>query len=588
MHEEFKEGVGLTLHGKKIGFRVWAPNATAVSVTGDFNDWQEVSMKNEGDGYWYKELVDVEPGATYKYVIYKHDGEKLYRNDPRGMQITESDDGASVIPDFRFDWGDDKFKLPPKDKIIIYEMHVGTFNRADRATTGSFYDAIEKLDYLQNLGVTAIELMPITSMSKGHGWGYAPNYIYAVENSYGGRKGFMEFVKACHQRGIGVILDLVYNHFDGYYLWQFDGWSENNNGGIYFYNDERGETPWGARPDYGRPEVRQYILDNMKMWLVDYHVDGLRIDSTLFIRNRHGHNDDPDNDLAEAWSLMANMNTLAHDINPHVLTIAEDSSTNEFITKPSAEGGCGFDAQWDLSLPHALRHILEGDSDGMDDLRHSVFANYNGDYLQKVVFADSHDTAANGSKRILDQTRFGKENDVASRKVAILVSAVALTVPGIPMLLQGQEFMQGGSFTDWAMLDWEKSERFGGIVQAVQHLIDLRLNKHGNTKGLLGVALEIFHENHDNRVLGYRRGGGKNNAVLVIINFSKDHIKGYRFQVPGKASWTVRFNSSWKGYSNDFSESMVDEIVPDKDGMAEIELMGYMVLILSRSKLNDQ
>lgn len=581
VNEKFKDEVGIVFHGKKTSFRVWAPNAKAVSLTGDFNDWGEVPLEREGDGYWFVEMADIVPGAKYKYVIYKANGERLVRNDPRGLQITGSSDGTSIIPDMEFDWGDDKFALPEKEKIVLYEMHVGTFNRVDRATTGTFYDAMEKLDYLQELGITAIELLPVTSMSQGYGWGYAPNYIYSVESSYGGRRGLMEFVKACHQRGIGVILDVVYNHFDGDYLWQFDGWSENGGGGIYFYNDERGDTPWGARPDYGRPEVRQYILDNVKMWLAEFRIDGLRLDSTIFVRNRLGNNNDPKNDIPDAWSLMVSINELAHSINPNALTIAEDCSLNDFITKSAVDGGADFDAQWELSLPHSLRDVLENKPWAIDNLCYSIFYKYNGDYMQKVCFADSHDSAANGGERILEQTHFGRENDVDARKISILVSAVALTVPGIPMILNGQEFMQGGNFNEWEMLEWEKADRFSGVVLAHQHLIDLRANKYGNTGGLLGGDVEVFHKNYNDRVLGYRRFNVKGEDVLVLINFSDESFDSYNVQLPSKGKWQVRFNSSWKGYSKDFVEAEMNEVVADKNQMVSIKLADRMVLILS-------
>ena len=131
--------------------------------------------------------------------------------------------------------------------------------------------------------------MPVTSMTSSFGWGYAPNHIYSVENAYGGRHGLMTFVRECHTRGINVVLDVVYNHFSSdTNLWQFDGWSENGRGGIYFYNDERGDTPWGGQPDFGRPEVQQFILDNVAMWLAEYHLDGLRVNSTICVSNTAG------------------------------------------------------------------------------------------------------------------------------------------------------------------------------------------------------------------------------------------------------------------------------------------------------------
>lgn len=580
--EKFKPHVGLTFHGEHTNFRVWAPNAKAVSLIGDFNDWQEIPLKNENDGHWYVSLTKVVPGSTYKYVIYQQNDEKIYRNDPRSLQLTDSSDGVSVIPDMSFDWENDKFIAPKKEKTIIYEMHIGTFNRIDKATNGQFQDAIEKLDYLKSLGINMIELMPITSMSKSFGWGYAPNNLFSVESSYGGRHGFMEFVKECHKRGIGVILDLVYNHFDGDYLWRFDGWSENDSGGIYFYNDDRAQTPWGLRPDYGRPEVRQYILDNIKMWLVDYHIDGIRLDSTIYMRNRNGKNNDPAGDLPDAWSLLANISELAHKINKHALVLAEDCSGNEYLTKPIEEGGCGFDAQWDLSLPHSLRQALKTQQNSLDGLCHSLFQNFNGDYMQKIIFADSHDTAANGSKRLTDLTDFGKENSTAAQQISILASAVTLTAPGIPMILQGQEFMQGGDFNNWGELEWDKTERFPGIVLANQHLINLRLNKYGDTNGLFGEGITIFHRNDDNFVLGYSRTGRNKKATLVLVNFSKTVIKNYRITLPSKGAWHIRFNSSWKGYGSSFPENNLQLIETDEHGVATLDLMGYMVLIFSK------
>lgn len=138
-----------------------------------------------------------------------------------------------------------------------------------------FYDAIEKPDYLAGLGINMVEVMPVTSMAFSNGWGYNVTDIFSIENAYGGRHGLMEFVKACHIRGIGAGRC---NHFMSTDLWRFDGWClKITRGGIYFYNDERGDTPWGSRPDYGRPEVRQFLIDSVVMWLNEFRVDGLRL-----------------------------------------------------------------------------------------------------------------------------------------------------------------------------------------------------------------------------------------------------------------------------------------------------------------------
>lgn len=582
--------LGAILHDKGVDFAVWAPFAKAVSLllAVDF-DWQETPLKADGKGYWTIDDVDAKAGQSYKYKITAEDGTVLERNDPYARQLTDSDNGASIIVVRDFEWESaDTFQNPPIESSIIYELHIGTFHRPDASTGGTFASAIQKLDYLKNLGVNYIELMPVTSMASSHGWGYAPNYIFAVENSYGGRRGLLDFVKACHEKGIGVILDVVYNHFyPETDLWQFDGWTENNRGGIYFYNDERGDTPWGGRPDYGRPEVRQFILDNVTMWLTEFKIDGLRVDSTVYMRNAKGQ-DRPEDDITDAWSLLGEMTTLAHKINPSALMIAEDNSSNPLIVAPVKNGGTGFDAQWELGFPHVIRDSLgitvnpsQGRLEGISwELGHQ----YSDSPFGKVIFSDSHDTAANGSVRLNEAVSPGNAESVFARQRSLVANAVTLTSPGIPMLLQGQEFMQEGAFNDWQMLEWKKAEQFSGIVQAHQHLIDLRRNKHQNTAGLIGRSTSIFHRDDTNSVLGYHRfdKGGRRDDTLVIANFSEGKFKEYRIHFPIPGTWRVRFNSSWKGYSSDFHETPIDTVETDNEGNVLLELAAYCVLILSQ------
>jgi 1,4-alpha-glucan branching enzyme len=579
--------LGSHLSDDGADFRVWTPFADAVSVLieTDFQ-WHETTLKSEENGYWSGSVNDVKAGKAYKYRITTRDGRVIERNDPRARQLTVSDNGVSLIVDQDFDWEDVESPQIPKEKQIMYELHVGTFNRPDAATSGTFYTAIEKLNYLKKLGVNMIELMPVTSMATSNGWGYAPNHIFSVENSYGGRRGLLDFVKACHSLGIGVILDVVYNHFSTQTeLWQFDGWSENGRGGIYFYNDERGDTPWGGRPDYGRPEVRQFILDNVTMWLTEYHIDGLRVDSTIYMRNTKGSDGGPATDIPEAWSLMQDMVRLAHKISPHIMMVAEDNSGNEYITKPINEGGAGFDAQWGLGFPYALRAMLNiGGWQSSDSLGKELQHNYNGQGFQKVIFSDSHDTAANGSVRLNEAATPGNAGSVFARQFGLLANAIMLTAPGIPMLLQGQEFMQDGNFNDWQMLDWDKTTQFAGIVLAHEHLIGLRLDVYGNTTGLTGANINIFHQDNENRVIAYHRWlrGGTHDDVIVIANFNDRRFKTYELNLPVSGTWQVRFNSSWKGYSPDFNETESTSITTGENNRIGIALADYNIVILSQ------
>ena len=577
--------LGVELHDEFAYFRLWAPFARSVAIQGEFSDWAEIPLTKsdqfEEDGTWVTRVADVKPGQSYNYLVTGWRGQKLVRNDPRAKVLTDSDNGLSVIPDDTFDWGDDDaFRPKPLEEQVLYELHVGTFARPDAATAATFADAVTKLDHLQNLGITTIELMPITSMMASFGWGYAPNAVYSVEGVYGGMFGLKNFVKEAHSRGIAVVLDLVYNHFIGGSagLWQFDGWSENKRGGIYFYNDERGDTPWGGRPDYGRAEVRDFILDNVAMWLNDYHIDGMRLDSTIYMRNVNGRNNDPVGDIADAWRLLGDISDLAHKIKPSAMMIAEDCAGNDWITKPRPDGGCGFDTQWDLGLPHVIRGALDvgGEPAGLSNLNSVMGQKFNGDYRQRIVFADSHDTAANGGARIASVGTADPHN-VDARRIAILSSAIALTTPGLPMLLAGSEFLQSGNFNDWQALDWDNLEKFSGIVTAHQHLIALRRNEYSDTTGLTSGEIAVLGSDENFKILTYQRGVDKH-PVIVVASFNGHKVTDYVLPLP-EGEWNIRFNSSWKGYSTDFAELKADTITSGQP----VDLPPYTVLILTQA-----
>lgn len=587
MPHQIKKNLGVTLHGSKAEFRVWAPFAEAVSISGTFTPEGPIALQSEHDGYWSISVDEVAPGHMYKYSLQTADGHWIEKNDPRARAITSSDRGLSVIVDDSFDWQDDDFTPLPTEQQIVYELHIGTFNRPDASTPGTFESAIEKLDYLQQLGITMIELMPVTSMAYSNGWGYAPNYIFSVESMLGGRYGLMSFVREAHKRGIGVILDVVYNHFSGDSdLWQYDGWSENNRGGIYFYNDERGDTPWGGRPDYGRPEVRQFILDNITMWLTEYRLDGLRIDSTIYMRNTEGRDNDPTHDIPDAWYLMQDIVELAHKINPSAIVIAEDCANSPAITRYRVDSGCGFDAQWELGFPHAIRDALgaHGGPKTLTGVRYQLEKSYNGNAFEKVIFSDSHDTAANGSVRLNETIAPRDPTSLVAQQTLLLASALTLTAPGIPMLLQGSEFLQDGAFNDWQALDWRHTDKYSGIVTAHQHLIDLRLNKHANTSGLAGQHTAIFHQDDNNNVIGYHRWnhGGPKDDVIVIANMSDNDFEHYQLPLPRSGSWQIRFNSTWSGYSKDFADVELASITTNEQALSTISLPAYTVLIASQ------
>ena len=271
-------------------FRVWAPHAVTVFVTGTFDDWAgsrtELAPDSDGTtGTWSADVPGVTAGTEYKFTIRTPDGD-LSKMDPYARHVTNSVGNGIVYDPEAFDWGDDAFEAPTWDDLVIYEMHVGTFGTStDR--TGTFDGARRRLPYLQRLGVSAVQIMPPFEFAGDISWGYNPAHLFAIESGYGGPDAFKRFIRDAHAHGIAVLVDVVYNHLgpSDLDLWRFDGWSEGDGGGIYVYNDERAVTPWGAtRPDYGRGEVRTFLRDSALCWLEEFRCDGLRFDSTINIR----------------------------------------------------------------------------------------------------------------------------------------------------------------------------------------------------------------------------------------------------------------------------------------------------------------
>ncbi len=381
-------GMGAIALERGTAFRVWAPNADSVSVIGNFNNWQPDAnpMTREDSGCWYAVIENATVGNEYRYAI--RNGETtLNRIDPRVREVTNSV-GNGLIHNPAFDWQNDDFEIPAWNQLIIYETHIGTFYRDGKQQVGTFENYIKRFDHLKKLGVNCLQVMPIAEFAGDLSWGYNPAHPYAIESAYGGVDGFRTFVREAHKAGFAVILDVVYNHFgpSDLDLWQFDGWSENGKGGIYFYNDHRSSTPWGdTRPDYGRGEVRSYIRDNAMMWLEEYHVDGLRYDMTLYIRSVDASGTQ---EIPEGWGLTQWLNREIRAFKPSAITIAEDLQNNPYLTKSESEGGAGFSTQWDANFVHPIRDVITQVDDAsrdMNKVRDALLHGYNGDAFQRVV-----------------------------------------------------------------------------------------------------------------------------------------------------------------------------------------------------------
>lgn len=564
------EGMGAIPLGNGVGFRVWAPNARSVAVAGDFNGWSQggTSLASEEGGFWAAVVAEAALGHEYRFVVDTHD-EVLSRIDPYARAVTNSV-GNGIVCDV--DASGEDFERPAWNRMVIYEMHIGTFNAPNDDGPGTFQDAARRLSHLRDLGVNAVQIMPAAEFAGDISWGYNPAHIFAVETTYGGPDGFRAFVKAAHAAGIAVILDVVYNHFgpSDLDLWRFDGWAEGDGGGIYFYNDWRAETPWGAtRPDYGRPEVRQFIRDNALFWLETYGIDGLRLDMTLYVRNVSGNEEDPAHVLEDGWSLMQWINAEVAERFPGRITIAEDLRMKDEITAPPEAGGAGFGAQWDAGFVHPVRNVLtvpEDEARSMAAVVDALTKAYNGDPFRRVIYTESHDEVANGQARVPHEVDSGAQDSWHAQKRSTLGAVLVFTTPGIPMIFQGQEFLQGDWFDDTVPLDWSQRDEFRGIVRLYRDLIRLRLGH----PALSGRHLDILLADEARKLVVYRRHGDDEAAdVVIALNFSADPAHEVAISLPRGGSWALRLNTDWQGYSSDFGDfQSTDLYVEEGDNRA--------------------
>ncbi len=599
---------GAKLHKKGCRFTVWAPHADEVHVVGTFNDWDKTAhpMTAKKNGIWAADIAGAKAGDEYRYRIF-NGGKELMRIDPRARRVTDST-GNAIIRDPKSIADMEPFTPPPMNEMIIYELHIGTFGKEKgEEGPGTLSGAIRHLPYLRDLGVNVIEIMPLAEFAGGYSWGYNPAHIFAVESEYGKPREFRKFVDEAHKLGLAVLVDVVYNHFGpgDLHLWQFDGWSENDLGGIYFYNDWRADTPWGhTRPDYGRPQVRDFIRDNALMWLCEYNVDGLRWDMTSYIRNVHGRDGDTGSDIHEGWTLMQEITDEIRKQRPGAINIAEDLQNNPALTKRPKHGGAGFDTQWNARFVHNLRKNLLAAEDAhrnLDEVRDAILHRYYLNAFERVIYTESHDEVANGKARIPEEVDPGRASSWHAKKMSTLGAAVVFTSPGIPMIFQGQEFLEDDWFHDQDPLDWSKMEKYSGILQLYKDLIALRKNAAGVTKGLTGQEVDVFHLNHEDKLIAWHRwfDGGAGDSTVVIVNFSAHAREEYRIPFPEAGRWVVRFNSDSDCYDPEFGDNGIPEVWAEPEGsdgshgsegsdgsdgkpVAAIRIAPYSVLVLSQ------
>ena len=592
---------GVTITG--VTFRVWAPNATSVAVRGEFSGWTERAMtKDSATGYWTATVAEARPNQEYKYFLrWPGNTTGSWKHDPRAVWVRN---GNSVVYDHSlFDWGTSPRPSIPVDRQVMYELHVGSFydpNPGDNRPA-TFDDAVARLDYLQRLGVNVIALMPVNEFGGDYSWGYNPEHLFAIESVYGGPDGLKRLVKAAHQRGMKVQLDVVHNHWNppGDGLWEFDGPAN-----IYLPADLiRRWTPWGDRPDYAKGEVRRFIEENIQMLLDDFRIDGFRWDSPQNIlgydTRQSGAN--PDTVSPEGKSLVMAVNRMIHEEYPGRWSIAEDADL--LAVRPAGDwypqgsfadqlrvddAADSFHGHWQTSFHNEITPQVASASPDVG----RILAKVNGwsePPGYRIIFTDNHDKSGdlNNSLRLADRMDPGDPGSKTARRKTLLNAVLTLTAPGTPMLWMGQEFHATGAFSDAAPLDWRAAFGQHRIFRAHRDLVFLRETLPALRNSDLSTAPGGLNEDLDLVIYWRRSGGDPNQDVVVLVNFSGQTRQDASVPFPSSGTWHVRMNTDWRAYGADFGNAgpggAVTAAVTNGYARATVTIAPHSAIIFARS-----
>ena len=583
---------GATPYDGGVEFRVWAPNAKAVAVIGEAAgaSGRRALTLEAGTGTFAARLAGVKTGQRYRFAIASADGTEVQRVDPRARAMAGTE---SVIIDPRtYVWKTKGFTPPAREAAVVYELHVASFNAPGGKNTGTFATATAKLDALAELGVNTVELMPVNGHTTG-GWGYGPQQWFAVQPEWGGPEGLRRFVDEAHARGIAVVLDVVFNHYDGYAqapLRCFDGPCTGTSSGVYFFEQEPyRRTPWGPRPDFAKKEVADFFVDNVFAWTVEYQVDGFRHDSVSNLRALDGQGTVPG-----GVPLLQRMNEVTEAARPGALLIAEDLKGAASVTGTRVSGGLGFDVQWDGGFQYSVTAAATAATDegrNLAAVRDALAVTYNGDPFQRLLYVESHDTAGNDGARLPVRIDGADPTSLAARRRAMLAAGILLTAPGVPMMFMGQEMLEDTKFLPApAPIDWSKATTNAGVLAFYKDMIRLRRNLDGVSGGLRGKNLTVTHLNESpgNKVIAYRRWSGANDDVMVIVNFGATRYTRYDVGVPAAGAWKARLDSDNTRYGADLGSAAPTSVnvnAATRDGMpatAALALGPYAMVVLSR------
>ena len=550
-----------------VRFRVWAPNARAVSVTGDMCDWDRwrYPMTNIGFGVWETFIAGVKKYCNYKYCISKPDGGEVLKCDPFALHSETAPSNSSKVYRYpEFSWTDDEWMENRRVKDLyntpmnIYEVHAGSWDKYDNGAVYDYVSLAHKLgSYAKDMGYTHVEMMPLSEHPFDGSWGYQVTGYYAPTSRFGTPNGLRQFVDIMHSYGIGVILDWVPAHFpkDEHGLWRFDGTPC-----FEYADDNKGQhKAWGtAIFDYGRGEVKSFLISNAMYWLREYHFDGLRVDavaSMLYLDydRRQGEwqpNIFGGHENLEAVNFFQTLNATVFSEIPGPLMIAEESTAWPMVTKPTYMGGLGFNYKWNMGWMNDTLRYMSLDPIYRKFNHNNLTFSFFYAFSENFVLPISHDEVVHMKGSMINKMPGDYDEKFAELRSYY---AYMMAHPGKKLLFMGQEFGQFIEWNyekrlDWFLLDFEKHH---GLQKFVKELNHFYLNtpafweKDTSWDGFNWIA----NDDKDQSIIAFRRIDNSMGEIVVVCNFVPVGRTEYRIGVPKSGEYEVVLNTDDKKYS---------------------------------------
>ena len=535
-------------------FRTWAPQAQSVRVTGDFNFWNEedLPMQPVGCGVWEAFSRFAQPGQRYKLCIKTKDGRTVYKTDPYGNRCGVLPDTASIIEaEDGFVWHDGLYRARRrKEKILnrpvnIYEVHAGSWKRHEDGSVLSFRELAQQLvPYVKDMGYTHIELMPVMEYPYDPSWGYQITCYYAPTHRYGAPEDLKYFIDEAHRAGIGVILDWVPAHFpkDANGLYEFDGTC------CYELSDPTmNEHPdWTTRIyDYGKPEVRSFLISNACYWISQFHADGIRVDavaSMLYLdynRPNYKPNRFGGHENLEAIDFLRQLNAAAFQTEPAVMMIAEESTAFPLITKPDYDGGLGFLFKWNMGWMNDMLQYMSLDPLYRKGDHNALTFSMTYAFSENFILPLSHDEVVHGKCSLIGKMPGNYDDKFNNLRV---LYAYQMAHPGKKLNFMGSEFAQFIEWNfkqglDWLLLDYEKHRKMQQFVKTLNRFYLENRELWEVDTGWDGYEW-IEPDDRDRSVIAFRRKDRKGRELVVVCNFCPVLRENYRLGLP-KQGWYV-------------------------------------------------